>query len=166
MFKLNSLLLVMRLVFLNNGCWHYYLECNSSILPNTVYYPCLDNCPYCKKHYSSYIMPVVRNGLVSFLVNTFFSVSLQLNTIPNMISKLHNFHDISRVVYSKIRMTNPPDIKYIESTIMQLIASGILITIYVVVENRSTLVLHLQHVNQLGTPAYLVDQYWTGFFLL
>ena len=100
------------------------------------------------------------------MVNTFFSVSLELNTIPNITSKLHNFDDVSRIVYGKIRMTNPPDMKYIESTIMQLIASGILITKYVVVENRSTLVLHLRHVDQLGTPAYLVDEYWNGFFLL
>jgi superfamily II DNA helicase RecQ len=67
----NNLINVLRLVFLQLGCWHVILEQSCSSTTTEELTPCQLNCPYCNKSMESYIMQVRRVGLIAFLIDTF-----------------------------------------------------------------------------------------------
>ena len=65
---------VLSLVCLNNGCWHCFLE-NTSCDPDEPLEqeldPCGNACPFCDGTQQSIFVPVIRKGLVIFLVQEF-----------------------------------------------------------------------------------------------
>ena len=79
-FQISNIIVVAKLVYLNpNQCWHQRLENNSVLatIPSDMNdnikigmdhsKKCLRECPACTKSYLTYIKPISRIGLTSFI---------------------------------------------------------------------------------------------------
>ena len=82
-----------RIMLLNFGCWHFYLERNQH------YDPCIDKCPYCLGTIFEYVKPVSQTGLAMILVFIMI-VNKEANMTPStFIQKFINYPQVRRVIY-------------------------------------------------------------------
>ena len=75
--------------------------------------------------------------------------------------------NIGQIVYGRRNSSRPPETKYVECTIMQIIASGMVTLHYTLLEEKkymTTIVLKLNSDNI--TPAYLSDIVWENWQLI
>ena len=132
-------------------------------LPNDRPDSCGSACPHCLDVRSEYIMKVKREGICEFLAETFIKDSLP-DTFPSLVlKKLKAFPDVGKSIYNRPRSCAPPEPKYLQSTLFQLIASGI-IKIVVGEDSKARLSLKLEEDN--FTPVFLNDLYWKDFDLV
>jgi len=119
-------------VVLNYGCWHVALERfkGNPLLPTDDLQPCVDHCPRCRGELnpgpSNHYKPVLRDGLVLFLVETFINNPTGRVTPGDLIKKLHDFEDVGKKVYARPRSSKPFSMISCEFTIFQLILSNII----------------------------------------
>ena len=71
--ELRNFMKLCRMLFLNLGCWYYYLEMPSSHPQNDPYDPrnydpCFSHCPYCTNEIANIVKVVDRHQLSLFLV--------------------------------------------------------------------------------------------------
>jgi hypothetical protein len=178
-FQLDNLISVVDLMFLHcTKCWHYRIEQSSVLqlhvisnatnesLPDDILPSfCNNGCPACSNEYSLYIKPVCRLGLTQFLVHTFLLIQSGIITPSVLVSKLKSFKDVGTIVY-KHRTQGAYPIAFINSKVMQLIASKILLTKVEKIEEKHTCILILNIINEYGKLACEEDKYWEGFLLL
>ena len=79
-----------------------------------------------------------------------------------LIKKLTEFKDVGIVVYGRPRSKKTPPHKYVMVTILQLIASELVLLSFndKTNESRCTLVI------EGATPAYLNNDYWENMYLI
>ena len=119
---------VLKLIFCHNGCWHSFLEnycANPMEPPADNNNPCGGACPYCLQKRKEYIMRVRKDGLKMFLTSTFMGTDSTDKYPSYVLKKLKQHTNVGRVMYNHPKTTAAPDARFIESTIMQLIGSGI-----------------------------------------
>ena len=129
-------------------------------LPDNNNIPCGGACPYCLQKWKDYIMKVRKDGLKSFLIATFMDTDSNEKFPSYVLKKLKNYTNVGRVVYNCPKSTAPPDAQFMESTIMQLIASRILAMEINNIDGKCRLVLKFC-VND-SMPCYMIDEYWNG----
>ena len=123
---------------------------------------CVKECPACTKSYLTYIKPISRIRLTRFIVHTFI---LTQSGPSILIHKLSKFKDVGIVVYKR-RVGTSPTTQILTSTVMQLIASQILLVKGEQVEDIITCILTLNVINDYGRLSYEEDSYWEGFLLV
>ena len=120
---------VLKLMFCHNGCWHSFVEyycANPMEPPFSSPTWCGAACPYCLRQRKDYIMKIRKDGLKVFLMHTFMGVHSNENCPSYVLKQLKNYPNVGRVIYNRPKSVTPPEARFIESTIMQLIASEIL----------------------------------------
>ena len=158
-----NLIDLLKMTVLKGDCWHVQLE---HLLGNPIEPPltqvnsCVTACPKCTGEMKSYIMPVLRSGLSLFLADTFINHPSGSLTPQDLITKLNVYPDVGKVIYNRPRSIKAPAVKFVNVTVLQLIASG-LIRLEITPDEQCYCRLV---VNDLS-PAYLNDERWTGFYL-
>ena len=160
-----NLLELLKLIVLRGNCWH---KCIEALIGNPLEPPsidltnCGDACPYCLDLIKEYIMPVNREGLSQFLAEIFINNPGGDLTPTVLVKKLTEFKDVGTVVYGRPRSNKPPPHKYVTVTILQLIASELVLLSFddKTNESRCTLVI------EGATPAYLNNDYWENMYLV
>ena len=79
-----------------------------------------------------------------------------------LVKKLIGFKDLGLFVYGRPKSTKAPPIKFVSTTILQLIASE-LIQLAI---DENTNECRCRLVMVAATPAHLDDTYWTNIYLL
>ena len=179
-FQIDNILQVAQLIYLNSKtCWHKTLEQKSVIAFDDIplvmdmnmtigtHYSdnCLTACPACTQSYTTYIKAVSRIGLTRFIVNTFILTQSGIVTPSILIKKLSTFKDVGILVYKKQVATAPTN-QILTSTIMQLIASRILLIKCDQVDDANICSLTLNVINEYGKLSYEEDSYWEGILLV
>lgn len=159
------LLSMLQLITNTNSCWHKSLEyhCANPLDNDSVNPPCGNACPYCNDTMSHNFMPVKRDGLTLFLVDTFINMPSSTLSPSLLVDKLKTYPDVGTKVYCWQRSSNCPSSKYIEGTIMQLIACEI-IKMHVIEDNGKA-ICTLYVFNNGTEPAYLNDSSWVNMLL-
>lgn len=106
-------------------------------------------------------MPVKRVGLSNFLADTFINNPSGVITPVVLIQKLSNNLDVGKVVYNHSRSVKCPATKFVNVTILQLIASGL---VKMEIDNERNCVLRLV-INNLS-PSYLDDTIWDSLYVV
>ena len=162
-----NLLKMIHLIYLNNQCWHSTLENESGSPlqpPSPVMLPCKGACPYCLGKTGDYIMPVSRLGVSKFLAHIFINMSgVDLSPL-NVVKLLHDFDDVGKIVYKRQRSSNAPETKYLQSTVLQLIGSGIIVLKMTIDEPDPVCCLSINELD--SSPCYLDSSYWKDFILI
>ena len=162
-----NLIKVLSFVYLNNNCWHMTLEQNSGSPlepPSSQHRQCGRACPTCLAKLKEYILPVSRLGLSKFLANTFINISGEDLSPSNIVKLLHDFPSVGQVIYNRPRSTTAPDNKYLQSTILQLLASGMIEL--KISEEIPKAICCLSICEHDSSPTYLHANYWTDFTLI
>ena len=124
---------------------------------------CGGACPHCHNLRSEYITNVKREELCEFLAQTFMTQCLS-DTFPSVVLKnLKEFPSVGKIIYNRPRSNAAPDSRYLQSTLFQLIAAGIL-NLHVGEDKKARLSLKLEDDNY--TPVFLNDKYWTDIDLV
>jgi hypothetical protein len=167
MMQRKNLLKVLQLFYLKKMCWHYNLECESGSPlepPNNNPSFCKGACPFCLNERKYYILPVSRIGVSRFLAQTFINTSgLDLSPM-NVVKLLHDFKDVGRVVYGRPRSPAAPQGKFIQSTVLQLIGSGLIEL--KISDDKPSAICSLGISESDLSPHYLNDLYWENFNLI
>ena len=162
-----NLLKIIHLIYLNKQCWHTFLENEAGSPlqpPSSDTLPCNRACPFCLKETRDYIMPVNRLGLSKFLANTFINTSgLDLSPL-NIVKLLHDFDNVGQVIYQRKRSGSAPETKYLQSTLLQLIASGMIVLKMSVDKPDPVCCLSINEED--SSPCYLDTSYWKDFILI
>jgi superfamily II DNA helicase RecQ len=162
-----NLLKVVSLIYLNTNCWHTMLETEAGSPlepPSTNSNTCNKACPCCLLQMKEYIMPVSKIGLSRFLAHTFINSSgIDLSPM-NIVKLLHDFPNVGQVVYSRPRSVTAPENKYLQSTILQLIASGLIQLKLSDSEPKAQCCLSICDTD--SSPTYLDNNYWRNFLLI
>lgn len=80
--------------------------------------------------------------------------------LPSYVLKqLKQFNDVGRVVYNRPKSVAAPETRYLESTILQLIASGILGMEVNEDDGKARLVITFRSDDSM--PCYMIDEYWS-----
>ena len=159
-----NLLDLLKLIVLKGQCWHVELETllgNITEPPATNVVYCKNACPVCNGTLKDFIMPVKRVGLSNFLADTFINNPSGVITPIVLIKKLLNYPDVGKVVYNRSRSVKCPATKYVNLTILQLIASGL---VKMEIDNERNCVLRLV-INNLS-PSYLDDTIWESLYVV
>ena len=162
-----NLIHMVRFVYLNSNCWHSFLENKSGTPlepPNSQPTLCIGSCPCCLDKRKEYLMPVNRLGLSKFLANTFINTSGIDLSPSNLIKLLHDFPGVGQIVYLRQRATTAPETKYLQSTILQLIASGMIEL--KITDDAPKAVCCLSICDSDSSPTYLDENYWRDFILI
>ena len=122
---------------------------------------CKNACPVCNDTLKDFIMPVKRVGLSKFLADTFINNPSGVITPVVLIKKLSKYHDVGKVVYNRSRSVKCPAHKFVNVTILQLIASGL---VKMEIDNERNCVLRLV-INNLS-PSYLDDTIWESLYVV
>ena len=85
----------------------------------------------------------------------------QLVTPSALCTKLTNYPRVGIEIYGR-RSNKPPSRMFINSTIFQLIVSGILKIKMIVVGDKMTATLNLNVIDSIGTMACHCDSHWNG----
>ena len=171
----NNLERSLALFCLNKGCWHTILEkeCGNpftiavSPLQGRVASNCTGNCPRCNGSMDTLIKPVVRTGLMSFLIMAFGDLYTGLVTPIQLAKQLFDFKDVGCVVYKRYKSNNAESIKVTQLTVMQLIAADIIKVEVDVSGNKPIAHCKLVFDNIDSTsltymqPHYIIDRYWS-----
>ena len=83
-------------------------------------------CPVCNGDIHNYVILVQREGLSKFRTDTFINNPSGVITPTVLVKKLSVFPDVRHVVYNRSRSVKCPPMKYINVTVLQLIASGLI----------------------------------------
>ena len=162
-----NLIEVLAFVYLNNNCWYMNLEATSGSPlepPSSQHRRCGKACPVCVASVKEYILPVSRLGLSKFLANTFINLSGADLSPSNIVKLLHDFPSVGQVIYNRPRSTTAPDNKYLHSTILQLLASGMIELKITQEEPAATCSLSICEHD--SSPTYLHARYWKDFTLI
>ena len=82
----------------------------------------------------------------------------------NIVKVLHDFPGVGQIVYSRPRSVTAPENNYLQSTILQLIASGI---IEIKLPDKDTKAqCCLSSRDEDWSPTYLDAIYWSKFVLI
>ena len=122
-----NLLLLLKMIVLKGECWHIQLEDilgNPMEPPSTNLIPCGVSCPKCNNETQDYIMPVLRAGVSQFLADTFINNPSGLITTDILIQKITEYPEVGKIMYKRPRSVKSPAIKFVNVTVLQLIASG------------------------------------------
>ena len=162
-----NLLKVIHFIYLNNTCWHEILENESGTPlepPSSVRTSCDRACPYCLNNTKEYIMAVNRLGLSKFLAHTFINTSGANLSPTNLVKMLHDYPDVGKIIYLRPRSKTAPDNRYLQATILQLIASGM---IELKISDDAPIAICSLSINESdSSPTYLDANYWKDFALL
>jgi len=162
-----NLLKVASFVYLKSTCWHSTLEeeSGSPLEPPVANRPhCMKSCPACLDSINDYIMPVNRLGLSRFLAHTFINTSAVDLSPMNLVKLLHDFPNVGQQIYSRPRSTAAPENRYLQSTILQLIASGMIKLQICKISKTAKCCLSIRELD--SSPTYLDSTYWKDFYLL
>ena len=108
----------------------------------------------------TYIAPLRKDGVCAFLVHTFVQSSNTDKSPKNILQQLKDYPNVGKVVYNRPRSNKAPDSKYLQSTILQLIATNI---VNVAISDESpSATLQLSFTDTDIGPNYLFDEYWYG----
>ena len=107
-------------------------------------------------------MPVSRVGISQFLTDTFINNASGLLTPGNLIQKISVYPEVGKVIYKRPRSVKCPSNKYVNVTVLQLIASG-LIRIEINEEEQKC---YCRLVVDRLAPAYLNDAIWDNLYLV
>ena len=152
---------VLRLIFGKPQCWHALLEhhCSNPMEPPTIHPTmCGGACPHCLNTRRQYIMKVRKDGLKSFLLSTFLGTSSNDKFPSYVLNELRLFPRVGPVIYNRPKSISPPDTRYLESTILQLLASQILNLKVNDNDGKGRLVLNFRLDDSM--PCYMIDSYW------
>ena len=158
---MNNLHEVLRLIFGKSECWHALLErhCSNPMEPPTINPTmCGGTCPHCLKIRKKYIMKVRKDGLKSFLLSTFLGTSSNDKYPSYVFNELKQYPRVRWVIYNRPKSISPPDTRYLESTILQLLASKILSLKINDNAGKGQLVLNFRMEDSM--PCYMIDSYW------
>ena len=149
-----NLLELLKIIVLRGYCWYNCIEAfigNPLEPPSIDLTNCGDACPYCLDTIKEYIMPVNREGLSQLLAEVFINNPGGNLTPAVLVKKLTKSKDVGIFVYERPRSKNPPPHKYVTVTILQFIASELVLLSFDdrTNESRCTLVI------EGATPAYL-----------
>ena len=104
----------MKLIYIDKGCWHLQLEkkCQFWHLNNKNHADhhmsatnCLVLCPRCLNQVESYILPVVKKELRSFLVETFLKGQNIQNLPQSLVRRISQLDNLPCVMYGKSAKT-------------------------------------------------------------
>ena len=160
---IEDLLGVIRLSFLNNGCWHLHLENMFGRNNDQSRGPCNKVCPFCNKEISEYVKPVNRVGLTKFLCYTFIQNPVQDLTPARLVSQLRDYPDIGVVVFKR-KTKKSFDKPFLDVLVLQLIASGIIEL--QMEESEKVRALCKLSVGDNMSPVYLNNDVWTRLYLI
>ena len=163
----NNLLKVLHVIYLNRTCWHQLLENESGSPlepPSSQPTSCKGACPFCLSMIKEYVMPVNRLGLSKFLAHTFINTSGADLSPLNLVKLLQDFPDVGQVIYVRPRANTAPENKYLQSTVLQLIASGMIELKLSDNAPNAICCLSIREVD--SSPTYLDSRYWTDFLLV
>ena len=85
-------------------------------------------------------------------------------TIYHIQDALKLFKDVGRVLYNLPRTKHAPDTKYLQITILQLLATSIIQLR--ITDEHPTSVISLSIESSDSSPNYLLDCYWVGIPLV
>ena len=160
-----NLLHLLKMIVLKGECWHLQLEQilgNPLEPPSENLVPCGVSCPKCNNETKEYIMPVSRAGVSQFLADTFINNPSGLITTDILIKKITEYPNVGKIIYNRPRSVKAPAIKFVNVTVLQLIASGL---IRIEVNEEESKCYCRLVVNNL-CPAYLNESIWDSMFLL
>ena len=86
---------------------------------------CQNKCPYCNEKWKEYIVPVRMDGLIAWISSTFVSNYIHDRTPSNLVESIKKFENVGKFIYNRPRTNSCVDTKFVQSTILQLISSGI-----------------------------------------
>ena len=179
--RIFHLLEVIALIYLPGCCWHLHLERVSVPPYRRRYYEdedfCGTMCPFCNGSTATYILPLSKQGMIEFLVDTFITnVNCHSGVVTprKLVLLLTSYPDVSKVVYKKPANKRPPLAKYIVSTVLQLIGSQILHMKYIETSpGNKEVCLYLNAIDiqresgeVVKTMAFNMDMYWNNFKLI
>jgi len=107
-------------------------------------------------------MPISRSGLSLFLADVFINNPAGMLTPLLILKKLTQYNDVGTFIYCRPRSTKPPSKKYVHTTILQLIASEMMILAFDEDTNDPRCSLRMID----AKPAYLDDLYWKRMYLV
>ena len=87
---------------------------------------CRRACSVCLAKLKDYILPVSQLGSSKFLPNTFINTSRVDLSPLNIVKLLHDFSSADQVIYKRPRSNTAPQNKFLQSTVLQLLASGMI----------------------------------------
>ena len=130
--QLNNLVEVVGFIFNSSKCWHSSLEdkCGRDIIQldneqQSTNEQCINCCPWCTKVLTQFIKPIIKLGLIQFLVFIFIENSFN-NITPMMLCHyLKVYPNVGILIYGH-RVSTPPAIVFLNSIVLQLIGSKIL----------------------------------------
>ena len=125
-YRLNSVCSMMLLQF---GCWHKFLERESSN-PYVNYndmqsQPCMHFCPYCTNEINEIVKTVSRMGLCRFLADVMLNSSKRYTPIE-LGDKLYKYPNSGTLIYGRKSAERPEKKSDCYDTIIQLLLVGIL----------------------------------------
>ena len=109
-------------------------------------------------------MPVNQLELSKFLAHTFINTSGADLSPLNLVKLLQDFPDVGQVIYVRPRANTAPENKYLQSTVLQLIASGMIELKLSANVPNAICCLSIREVD--SSPTYLDSRYWTDFLLV
>ena len=123
---------------------------------------CSNACPLCLNKFSKMCLPVKKEGVQNFLATTFLSSQGNIVDIGAIQTDLRTFPDVGKEIYGR-KTVKAPESKFIQMTILQLVAAEIL-DVAINKENmKATFKLGVQ---ENIHPTCLIDEYWKGVSLI
>ena len=127
---------------------------------------CSGKCLCCDGTMSLLIKPVVKTGLMLFLVNAFGDMYTGQVTPLQLAKQLFEFKDVGSIVYKRPKSSNAESLRVCQLTIIQLIAARI-IKVDVCISGRRP-IAHCKlcfdksnrNVTTYMQPHYSIDSFW------
>ena len=120
---------VCSLMFLDYGCWHFYIEKQSSFFNTTHqdehHNSCYNKCPYCRDDMRMYIKTMSRLGVCCFLVDTMTNTNKQYSAIE-LGELLYKYPNAGTKIYNRKHAKQPEKKAHCFMTILQLILVDII----------------------------------------
>ena len=129
--------------------------------PASTITDCMNACPKCCIKIKTFIVPVKRSGLSIFLSDTFINNVSSKITPDVLVQKLSSYPEVGKVIYNRPRSNKAPSLKFINVTVLQLIASG-LIKLHFDDDNKCYCTLSVTDL----IPAYLDDSIWDKIIMV
>ena len=162
---------VIKFMYLFRGCWHSFLQHESGDpmeAPSATYSFCENACPFCQNQMINYIAQVRKDGIIDFIIREFVQSHNQNYEVMNIVTRLQKFENVGKKIYNCPRSQSAPEMKYLQSTILQLIVTGLLCITVSDEHPKAILQIGMTNTNAevAGTPKYLIDSYWEGIHLV
>lgn len=98
------------------------MEPTNSALPSK----CGNACPNYVGTTSTCVLPIRCKGMVTFLISAFILSPEPDIASKILLKKLKKFPNIGQTIYGRKRFSKPPQTKFLESTMLQLIATNLI----------------------------------------